>query len=150
LKPIFLLKEFFQLCRAKKKTGKRKKRKSKSGGSNGKGQEKMQAKRQERKITSLLNVSSPPFSASTKINHTIGRSKMPTAFVLINTETGPVGDVLKDLKKVEGVDEAFIVYGVYDIIAKVSTKSMNQFREIVTWHIRKIDKVMQILTMMII
>ena len=75
---------------------------------------------------------------------------MSTAFVLINTETGSVKDVLEDLKKVEGVDEAFIVYRVYDIVAKVSVKSMNQLKEIVTWHIRKTDKVRQTLTMMII
>ncbi|RLI14744.1 Lrp/AsnC family transcriptional regulator, partial [Candidatus Bathyarchaeota archaeon] len=31
---------------------------------------------------------------------------MPTAFVLINTEIGSEADVLKDLKKVEGVAEA--------------------------------------------
>jgi len=80
----------------------------------------------------------------------IRRFKMPTAFVLINTETGSVGDVLKDLKKVEGVDEAFIVYGVYDIVAKVNAKSMDQLKEIVTWHIRKIDKVRQTLTMTVI
>jgi len=75
---------------------------------------------------------------------------MPTAFVLIITETGSAGDVLKDLKKVEGVDEAFILYGVYDIIAKVSAKSMDHLNEIVTWHIRKIGKVRQTLTMTII
>ena len=31
---------------------------------------------------------------------------MPTAFVLINTEIGSESDVLKELKKVEGVDES--------------------------------------------
>jgi len=75
---------------------------------------------------------------------------MSTAFVLMNTEPGSAGDVLKDLKKVEGVDEAFILYGVYDIIAKVSAKSMDHLNEIVTWHIRKIDKIRQTLTMTVI
>jgi DNA-binding Lrp family transcriptional regulator len=81
---------------------------------------------------------------------TIRRLRMPTAFVLINTETGLVRDVLKNLKKVEGVDEAFIIYGVYDIIAKISAKSMDQLNEIVTRHIRKIGKVRQTLTMTVI
>jgi len=75
---------------------------------------------------------------------------MLTAFVLVNTETGSVGEVLKDLKKVEGVDEAFIVYGVHDIVAKVNAKSMDQLKEIVTWHIRKINHVRQTLTMTVI
>ena len=73
---------------------------------------------------------------------------MPTAFVLINTGIGSsIADVLKDLKKVEGVDEAFAVYGVYDIIARVRAESMDKLKEIVTWHIRRLDKVRTTLTM---
>jgi len=76
---------------------------------------------------------------------------MPKAFVLINTEIGSsVADVLKDLRKVEGADEAFAVYGVYDIIAKVRAESMNELKEIVTRRIRKIDKVRTTLTMMVV
>jgi len=73
---------------------------------------------------------------------------MPTAFVLINTEIGSsIADVLKDLKKVEGVDEAFAVYGVYDIIARVRAESMDKLKEILTWRIRRVDKVRTTLTM---
>jgi len=73
---------------------------------------------------------------------------MPTAFVLINTEIGSsIADVLKDLKKVEGVDEAFAVYGVYDIIARVRAESMDKLKEILTWCIRRVDNVRTTLTM---
>ena len=75
---------------------------------------------------------------------------MPTAFVLINTRTGSIADVLKDLKKVEGVDEAFAVYGAYDIIARVRAESMDELREIVTWGIRRIGKVRTTLTMTVV
>lgn len=76
---------------------------------------------------------------------------MPTAFVLINTEKGSsIVDVLKDLRKVEGVDEAFAVYGVYDIIAKVRAESMDNLKEILTRRIRKLDKVRTTLTMMVV
>jgi len=76
---------------------------------------------------------------------------MPTAFVLINTETGSsIADVLKDLKKVEGVDEAFAVYGVHDIIARVRAKSMDKLKEIVTLRIRRLDKVASTLTMTVV
>ena len=76
---------------------------------------------------------------------------MPTAFVLINTEIGSsIAGILKDLKKVEGVDEAFAVYGVYDIITRVRTKSMDKLKEIVTWHIRTLDKVRTTLTMIVV
>lgn len=34
---------------------------------------------------------------------------MPTAFVLINSEIGSEEDVLEDLRKVENVQEAYVV-----------------------------------------
>ena len=57
---------------------------------------------------------------------------------------------LEDLKKIEGVEEAYSVYGVYDIIAKVSAESMDKLKEIVTWRIRRLDKVRSTLTMIIV
>jgi DNA-binding Lrp family transcriptional regulator len=75
---------------------------------------------------------------------------MPTAFVLVNTEIGSEADVLKDLKKVEGVDTAFAVYGVYDIIASVKADTMDKLKEIVTWRIRRLDKVRSTLTMIVV
>ncbi len=75
---------------------------------------------------------------------------MPTAFVLINTEIGSEADVLKDLKKVEGVEEAYAVYGVYDIIARVTANTMDRLKEIVTWRVRRLDKVRSTLTMIVV
>jgi len=74
---------------------------------------------------------------------------MPTAFVLINAEMGLELDVLKDLRKVEGVDEAFAVYGVYDVIVTVRAKRMDKLKEIITRHIRRIDKVRSTLTLIV-
>ena len=75
---------------------------------------------------------------------------MPTAFVLVNTEIGSESEVLKSLKKVDGVLEAQNVYGVYDIVAKIGAESMDKLKEIVTWHIRRLDKVRSTLTMIVI
>jgi DNA-binding Lrp family transcriptional regulator len=76
---------------------------------------------------------------------------MLMAFVLINTEIGSsIANVLKDLKKVDGVDEAFAVYGVYDIIARVRAESMDRLKEIVTWRIRRLDNVRTTLTMIVV
>lgn len=74
----------------------------------------------------------------------------PMAFVLINTEIGSESDVLKTLKKVEGVKEAYTVYGVYDIIAKITAETMDKLKELVTWHVRRLDKVRSTLTMIVI
>jgi len=75
---------------------------------------------------------------------------MPTAFVSINTEIGSESDVLKELKKVEGVVEASAVYGVYDIVAKVKAESIDKLKEIITWHVRRLDNVKATLTMIVV
>jgi DNA-binding Lrp family transcriptional regulator len=79
-----------------------------------------------------------------------GVNDMPTAFVLINTEIGSESDVLKELKKVEGVEEASAVYGVYDIVARVKADTMDKLKELVTWRIRRLDKVRSTLTMIVV
>ena len=75
---------------------------------------------------------------------------MPIAFVLINTEIGSEADVLKALRDVEGIEEAYSVYGVYDIIAKIKAESMDKLKDIVTWRIRRLNKVRSTLTMIVI
>ncbi|MCJ7635358.1 Lrp/AsnC ligand binding domain-containing protein [Candidatus Bathyarchaeota archaeon] len=73
---------------------------------------------------------------------------MPTAFVLINAETGSETDILTILRKMENVKEAYGVYGVYDIIARVEADTLDQLKEMITWKIRRLDKVRSTLTMM--
>ena len=75
---------------------------------------------------------------------------MAIAFVLINAEIGSEDTVLKELKKVEGIEEAYSVYGVYDVIAKVRAESMDKIKSIVTWRIRRLSKVRSTLTMIVI
>ena len=72
---------------------------------------------------------------------------MLTAFVLINTEIGSESDVLEELKKVEGVEEAYNLWGVYDIIASVKADTMNKLTSIITKKIENIGKVNAKLTM---
>lgn len=75
---------------------------------------------------------------------------MPSAFVLINTEIGSESEVLKELKKVEGVEEAYAVYGVYDIVARIKGETMEKLKETVTWNVRRLDKVRSTLTMIVV
>lgn len=75
---------------------------------------------------------------------------MPVAFVLVNTEIGSEAEVLKKLKTVEGVQEAYAVYGVYDLVAKISANTMDRLKEIVTWNVRRLEKVRSTLTMIVV
>ncbi|MEM4417008.1 MAG: Lrp/AsnC ligand binding domain-containing protein [Nitrososphaerota archaeon] len=75
---------------------------------------------------------------------------MPTAFVLINTEIGSEEEVLAELKKISYIKEAYVVYGVYDIVAKVEAETMDKLKEVVSWSIRRLDKVRSTLTMLVV
>jgi len=75
---------------------------------------------------------------------------MPTAYVLINTEPEKMEEVVKDIRKIEGVKEAQMVYGVYDIVATVKTDTMDKLKEIVTWNIRRLESVRSTQTMIVI
>jgi len=69
--------------------------------------------------------------------------------VLINTEIGAEEEVLKQLKQMPPVKEAYLVYGVYDIVAKVEAESMDKLKETVSWNIRRLEKVRSTLTMLV-
>jgi len=71
------------------------------------------------------------------------------AFVLINTDPGCEGEVLKGLKRIEGVEQAYATYGVYDIIVRAQAESPDKLKEVITQHIRRLDKVRSTLTMII-
>ena len=75
---------------------------------------------------------------------------MPTAYVLINCDLGSEDDIIKELKKLPEIVEVSGVFGVYDIIVRIRSDSMDKLREVVTWNVRRIDKVRSTLTMMVI
>jgi len=79
----------------------------------------------------------------------MGETIVPLAFVLINTEMGAMEETLKALSKIDNVKEAYMVYGVYDIVTKVEAESMTKLKELVTWKIRKLDKVRSTLSMIV-
>ncbi len=80
---------------------------------------------------------------------------MSIAFVLTNTELsydmeiiGKMKDILATEKDVEYEIQG--VYGIYDIVLKISSNNGEKLRAIITNKIRKIDKVQSTLTMMVI
>jgi DNA-binding Lrp family transcriptional regulator len=75
---------------------------------------------------------------------------MITALVLINVEMGSEGEVLKALRKMDGVIEAFAVYGNYDVVAKVQAESLEKLNQIVTGKIRKMENVKATQTMIVV
>lgn len=75
---------------------------------------------------------------------------MPMAFVLINADLGAEEQLVKELKGIENVKEVYVVYGVYDIVAKVEADAMEKVKETITWKIRRLDRVRSTLTMIVV
>jgi len=79
---------------------------------------------------------------------------VPTAYVLLNSDLGSDESIINEVKKVlanEGIKfEVQGVYGVYDIVLKLSSDNAEKLRGIITNKVRKISKVQSTLTMMVI
>lgn len=75
---------------------------------------------------------------------------MSTAYVLINYEIGAEKNTLNKLKSVPGVVEASEVNGVYDIVVKISSDSLDRLKDTITRHLRTIDTVRSTMTLIVI
>jgi len=74
---------------------------------------------------------------------------MSLVYVLLNTEPSQMESVLEEIKEIDGVEEAYMVYGIYDICAKVKTEIPQQLKGIVQ-KIRSQENVSSTLTLMVV
>ena len=80
---------------------------------------------------------------------------MPTSYILINSDLGADETIIKNIKE-SLADEKDMqykikgVYGVYDIVLKLTSDSADALRSTITNKIRKIASVQSTLTMMVI
>ena len=65
---------------------------------------------------------------------------MRQAYVLIISTVGSEEEVLEEVRGIPEVKEAHMVYGVYDIVARVEAKTVQGLKDIVASNIRSIDK----------
>ena len=80
---------------------------------------------------------------------------MPTSYILINSDLGTDESIISKLKGISA-DENDVqyeiqgVYGVYDIVLKLTSDDIDTLRSTITNKIRKITSVQSTLTMMVI
>jgi DNA-binding Lrp family transcriptional regulator len=80
---------------------------------------------------------------------------VPIAYVLLNSDLGSDETIISKVKEIldneSSIDyEVQGVYGVYDIVLKISSDSADNLRSVITNKVRRIDKVQSTLTMMVI
>ena len=68
------------------------------------------------------------------------------AYVLVHIRTGDVKEVVKNLRRVEGVLEANMTFGPYDAVAVVEVNDINAVGAILANHIQPIPGVLDTLT----
>ena len=80
---------------------------------------------------------------------------MPTSYILINSDLGTDESIIEKIKGILAGESAIQyeiqwVYGVYDIVLKLSSDDIDTLRSTITNKIRKITSVQSTLTMMVI
>ncbi|WFO75049.1 Lrp/AsnC ligand binding domain-containing protein [Desulfurococcaceae archaeon MEX13E-LK6-19] len=68
------------------------------------------------------------------------------AYVLVVTSIGREHDVVKEVEKMDGVTEAVIVYGEYDVVVRIETNKFKEIDKIVT-KIRSLPQVLRTVTL---
>jgi DNA-binding Lrp family transcriptional regulator len=75
---------------------------------------------------------------------------MVQAYILLNVEPGAESKVLELFKSLDIVCEAYVSYGVYDIIIRLKADTMDELKDAVSHKIRTTDQVRSTVTLIII
>jgi DNA-binding Lrp family transcriptional regulator len=69
-------------------------------------------------------------------------------FVLINCDLGKEAQIVKSLQRLENVKEVQATHGVYDIVAKIETRSEKELKEVVRQNILGLRQVHSVITLL--
>jgi DNA-binding Lrp family transcriptional regulator len=72
------------------------------------------------------------------------------AYVLIKTTTGGIQNVVRQIRRVEGVIEANMTFGPYDALAIISAEDTNHLGMIISTKIQSIPGVVETLTCLVV
>jgi hypothetical protein len=72
------------------------------------------------------------------------------AYVLMKVESGAEKEVLEKIKSIQSIKMAYMIYGAYDLIVFIETKTMEELRNTISQRVRQLDKVRSTMTLIII
>ena len=73
---------------------------------------------------------------------------MTIAYVLVNCDLGFDAEIIDEIKQLKDVKEVHWVFGAYDILTKLESDNMEHLKDVITWKIRKLNRVRSTLTLM--
>ena len=69
--------------------------------------------------------------------------------MMINTVPEKVEAVLEELREIEAIKEAYMIYGVYDIITKVKAGNVEELNDMIL-NIRRLNHIESTLTLLVV
>ncbi len=75
---------------------------------------------------------------------------METIFVLITCEVGTTDKVIKKLQMMDEIKEVIPVWGLFDVVAKVSASTKEELRDAIRKKIRTTDNIRKTMSLMVI
>ncbi len=74
---------------------------------------------------------------------------MHIGFILLNCDLGAEEYIVDELKQMSNVNNAYLTFGAYDVIAEVHTDNQDKFEKAVST-IRKLSRVVSTMTLNVI
>lgn len=73
---------------------------------------------------------------------------MSIAYILIKSDLGTEQKVIEDLQKIPQIMKIDRTFGDYDLVVKLEAEHVEKIREIISWNVKKIEKVRSTLTLL--
>ena len=74
---------------------------------------------------------------------------MVIAYVLISCDLGFDAEIIHEIKQLEDVKEVHGIFGAYDILVMLESANVENLKDIITWKIRKLNRVRSTLTLLV-
>ena len=74
---------------------------------------------------------------------------MHKGFILLNCDLGAEEYIVDELKQMQDVNNAYLTFGAYDVVAEVQTQKQDEFEKVIA-SIRKFSRVVRTMTLNII
>ena len=72
------------------------------------------------------------------------------AYILVHVRPGSVPEVVRNLRRIEGIVEAHMTFGPYDVVAVVDAADVNRLGKLVASNIQPIPGVLDTLTCLVV
>ena len=75
---------------------------------------------------------------------------MHVGFVLLNCDLGSEDYIIEELNKIDGIKNAYVTFGAYDVIVEVHAENQIDFDELVSMKIRRLARVVSTMTLNVV